>query len=120
MRRSGDPRTDDGTRRLRIGARMLGQPRRLHPRRGGRSMTRPNKKQSRMRSDIFYTKIGAENRFSIRTTLPQIHRAIPIRIKKYLPTAYISKQAAVCVDYPFRSIIKKRRSKSIGKALLFP
>lgn len=43
MRRSGDPRTDDGTRRLRIGARMLGQLRRLHPRSGSRS-TRLRKK----------------------------------------------------------------------------
>ena len=46
MRRSGDPRTDDGTRRLRIGARMLGQLRRLHPRSGSRS-TRLRKKINR-------------------------------------------------------------------------
>ena len=37
------PLTDGGTRRLRIGARMLGQLRRLHPRSGSRS-TRLRKK----------------------------------------------------------------------------
>ena len=89
MRRSGDPRTDDGTRRLRIGARMLGQLRRLHPRSGSRS-TRLRKKiigdkfsanrkhgQSEFRLPVFlfsrFQPHDAERRSVRRRTLPDHH-----------------------------------------------
>ena len=77
------------------------------------------KDKNRMRSDMFYTEIGAENRFSHSNNASPNPLRNSDSHKKCLPTAYISKQAAVCVDYPFRSIINKRRSKSIGKHVSF-
>ena len=70
------------------------------------------KDKNRMRSDMFYTEIGAENRFSHSNNASPNPSRNSDSHKKCLPTAYISKQAAVCVDYPFRSIVKSSAARA--------